>query len=140
MSTRRIGAPMPFRRLAAAGTMATALLGTMLAAGPASAEPYGTRSCNNAPPLVSCGTGSLEPHSWEGWLEVKLNPSGAVVCRVNWWLYNTTNNWSLDRSGSVNLVSSSTTFKVYGLSTSSYYWLDATSPNCMLSIRLRNWT
>jgi|GEM_PF-3944407 len=140
MTTRRIRASKPFRRLAAAGTLAMAFLGTTLVAGPASAEPYGTRTCNNAPPLISCGAGTLEPHSWEKWLEVKLNPSGALVCRVNWELYNITNNWSRVSWGTKDLVSSSTTFKVYNLNASHYYRLEATSPNCMLSIRLRNWT
>ncbi|MFF3437839.1 hypothetical protein [Streptosporangium sp. NPDC002721] len=140
MTTHRTGRPMPFRRMAAAGTMAVAFLGTMLVAGPASAEPYGTRTCNNAPPLVSCTTGSLEPHSSQRWLEVKLNPSGAAICRVNWWLYDVTNNWSLAASGTKNVVASTTTFKVNNLNASHYYRLESTAINCMLSIRLRNWT
>ncbi|WP_067178143.1 hypothetical protein [Microtetraspora niveoalba] len=141
MTTRRTEAPKPFRRLAAAGTMAAAFLGTtMLVTGPASAEPYGTRTCNNAPPLVSCTTGSLEPHSSEKWLEVKLNPSGSAICHVRWDLYDVTNNWTRSAGGTKYLSTSSTTFKVYSLNPSHYYRLEATSNNCMLSIRLRNWT
>jgi hypothetical protein len=140
MTTRKIRVPMPFRRLAAAGTVAAVCLGTMLVAGPASAEPYGTRTCNNAPPLISCTTGALEPHSSEGWLEAKLNPSGAAICHVNWWLYDVSNNWSLAASGTKYLATSSTTFKVYNLATSHNYRLEAVSGNCALSIRLRNWT
>jgi hypothetical protein len=112
----------------------------MLVAGPASAEPYGTRTCNNAPPLISCGAGTLEPHSSEGWLEVKLNPSGALVCHVRWDLYDITNNWNWAAGGTKYLATSSTTFKVYNLAIGHQYRLEAVSDNCALSIRLRNWT
>ncbi|MFF4774719.1 hypothetical protein [Microtetraspora fusca] len=131
---------MPSRRLAAAGTVAAAFLGTVLIAGPASAEPYGTRTCNNAPPLISCTTGSLEPHSTQKWLEVKLNPSGSAICRVSWSLYDITNNWTRVADGTKYLATSSTTFKVNNLNASHYYRLEAVSQNCMLSIRLRNFT
>ncbi|MEN3538858.1 hypothetical protein AAH991_27360 [Microbispora sp. ZYX-F-249] len=52
----------------------------------------------------------------------------------------TSNNWSWAAGGTKYLASSSTTFKVYGLNVGHYYRLEATSDNCMLSIRLRNWT
>ncbi|MEU8176322.1 hypothetical protein AB0C14_25905 [Microbispora hainanensis] len=140
MATHGSGTRIPFRRLTAAGIMASALLGTVLVAGPASAEPYGTRSCNNAPPFISCGAGTLEPHSSERWLEVKLNPSGALVCHVRWDLYDISNNWSWAAGGTKYLATSSTTFKVYNLAVGHQYRLEAVSDNCMLSIRLRNWT
>ncbi|WP_433221501.1 hypothetical protein [Microtetraspora malaysiensis] len=132
---------MPSRRLAAAGTMAAAFLGTtMLIAGPASAEPYGTRTCNNAPPLLSCTTGALEPHSSQKWLEAKLNPSGSPICTVSWSLLDVTNNYTRAAGGTKYLATSSTTFKVNNLNTSHNYRLEAVSHNCKLSIRLRNFT
>ncbi|MGI5162353.1 hypothetical protein [Microbispora sp. CA-102843] len=140
MTPRGSGTRIPFRRLTAAGIMASAFLGTALVAGPASAEPYGTRTCNNAPPLISCSAGSLEPHSSERWLEVKLNPSGALICHVRWDLYNTTNNGNQVTGGTKYLATSSTTFKVTNLNVGQYYRLEAVSDNCALSIRLRNWT
>ncbi|GIH22554.1 hypothetical protein Aph01nite_08640 [Acrocarpospora phusangensis] len=119
--------------------MLTALLGVSLAAGPAAAEPYGTRTCST-PPVISCGTGGLEPHSSEGWLEVRLNPTGSAVCHVRWDLYDLNNNWSWEGGGTKYLLSSSTTFKVYDLAIGHNHRLEANSNNCVLSIRLRNFT
>ncbi|GAB1818886.1 hypothetical protein [Herbidospora sp. RD11066] len=132
---------LSFRRLVTAViTVAVFLVGTMLAAGPASAEPYGTRTCNTAPPFITCGAGTLEPHSSQGWLEVKLNPTGALICHVTWTLYDITNNWAWAAGGVKALATSSTTFKVNGLSIGHQYRLEAWSSNCVTSIRLRNWT
>ncbi|GAT70731.1 hypothetical protein PS9374_06417 [Planomonospora sphaerica] len=121
--------------LAAAGAAVIALAGPLAFSGPAAAEPYGTRTCTTAP-LVSCTTGSLEPHSSEGWLEVRF--SGGA-CRVSWSLYNVSNNWQRV-AGGTKYFAASTTFKVHGLVPGHYYRLEAVSQNCVLGMRLRNFT
>ncbi|GIH92159.1 hypothetical protein ACFFMN_18060 [Planobispora siamensis] len=120
---------------AVAGAAVIALAGPLAFSGPAAAEPYGTRTCTTVP-LISCSTGSLEPHSSERWLEVRF---GGGACRVSWSLYNTTNNGEWVTGGNRYFVGT-TTFKVHGLNAGHYYRLDAVSQNCVITARLRNFT
>ncbi|WP_189244019.1 hypothetical protein [Planobispora rosea] len=121
---------------AAAGAAAIALAAPLMFGGPAAAEPYGTRWCTTNP--LPCGTSpGLEPHSTEGWLEVRLAGPG---CHVRWDLYELRGtNWPHVAGGSKFLLTSST-FKVRNLDTTAYYRLEVSSLNCVVTGRLRNFT
>ncbi|MBE3008232.1 hypothetical protein IL992_03385 [Microbispora sp. NEAU-D428] len=73
MTTGGSGTRIPFRRLTAGGNRGVGVPGDGAGrrAGLGGAVRR-TRTCDNAPPLISCSTGVLEPHSTEGWLSIRL--------------------------------------------------------------------